>query len=89
MNIAVTHYIMKIRAIKSFGILVHVTPDNFLKIITNNENLLVIESVGGFFSTKYYYLTSYKGLAFFTKSEKQLTLPSHIEIIKSNKIEIP
>ncbi len=79
----------RIRATKSFGVVVHVTPDNFLKILEQEEKPLVIESIGGFFTTKYYYLTHYKGFTFFTKTPKQLDLSIKTEIIYSNKIEIP
>ena len=42
---------------------------------------LVIHAVGGTFTTKYNYLTSYKGLAFVTTAPRELTLPPGTELI--------
>ena len=50
---------------------------------------LVVHAVGGFFTTSYQYLTSYKGLAFFAKSSAPLTLPSGTELVQAKKIWIP
>jgi hypothetical protein len=41
------------------------------------------------FRTSYLYLTSYKGLAFFTKSPEPLILPGGSEVIQAQKIWIP
>jgi hypothetical protein len=46
----------------------------------------VVHATGGFFSTNYQYLTSYKGLAFFTKSSAPLNLPSGTELVQAKKI---
>jgi hypothetical protein len=50
---------------------------------------LVVSSIGGFFTKKYQYLTSYKGLAFFTSSTAQLQLPYKAEIVAAGKIWMP
>jgi hypothetical protein len=57
------------QAIKASGAIVRVEPRDFLRIFEQQEAPLVVHATGGFFSTSYQYLTSYKGLAFFTKSE--------------------
>jgi len=49
----------------------------------------VIHATGGFFSTSYNYLTTYKGLAFFTKAPAPLDLPSTNEVVVAQKIWIP
>jgi hypothetical protein len=49
----------------------------------------VVHATGGFFSTNYRYLTSYKGLAFFTKSPTPLDLPSGTELVQAKAIWIP
>ena len=53
------------------------------------EAPLVVTAQGGFFSVKYQYLVSYKGLAFHTKSQIPLTLPSGIEIVTAKSIWVP
>ena len=78
------------QAIKASGAIVKVDPENFQGILDRQpEAPLVVEAQGGFFSTKYEYLTSYKGLVFYTKSSSQLPLPSDCEIILAAKIWIP
>jgi len=77
------------QAIKASGAIVRVAPEDFLQILQRQEEPLVVQAMGGFFSTSYLYLSSYKGLAFFTKSPMALPLPSGSEIIQAQKIWIP
>jgi len=77
------------QATKASGVIVRVNRDDFLEIVSRNSEPLVVEATGGFFHTVYMYLTSYRGLAFFAKSDVPLSLPDHCEIIQANKIWIP
>lgn len=77
-------------AIKAFGVIVQVAPQSFLEIIEKQEKLLILEALGGiWFRAHYRYLTSYKGLTFFTKCYNSLDLPEDSEIMKVKYIEIP
>lgn len=76
-------------AIKASGVVVQVTPADFYTILSKIEKPLVLYSKGGFFSTNYQYLVSYKGFAFFTKSSEPLLLPTGVETIAAKKIWIP
>jgi len=76
-------------AIKASGVLVSVTPEDFAAILRRTERPLVVTSEGGFFSTSYKYLTSYKGLAFYAKSRVPLVLPAGAEIVRARGISIP
>jgi len=76
-------------AIKASGVLVSVSPEDFAAIVRRTERPLVVVAKGGFFSTHYNYLTSYKGLAFYTKSPAPLMLPVDAEVIKAKGISIP
>ena len=76
-------------AIKASGVIVRVSPGDFANILRRIENPLVVYSQGGFFTTRYQYLTSYKGLAFFTKSRDQIDLPRSAEVIIAERIWIP
>ena len=76
-------------AIKASGVVVQVTPGDFHTILIKIEKPLVIYAKGGFFSTKYQYLVSYKGFAFFTKSSEPILLPTGVETIAAKKIWIP
>lgn len=76
-------------AIKASGAIVHLEPQEFRKIIEKSYDAVVVTAEGGFFSTKYMYLICYKGLFFYTKSDRPLAFPQDIEIVTAKKIWIP
>jgi len=75
-------------ALKAIGAIVCVEPQEFLNILERIEKPLIVHAPSGFL-TKYKYLTSYKGLTFFTKSKEALLIPASVEIITAKKIAIP
>jgi hypothetical protein len=77
------------KAIKASGVVVRVTPADFHTILRKIERPLVVYAEGGFFSTNYQYLVSYKGFAFFTRSTEPILLPGEIETIVARKIWVP
>jgi len=77
------------QAIKASGVIVRVDPKEFERILARQDGLLVVSARGGFFNRKCQYLTSYKGLAFFTQSLTPLSLPSSAEVIAASTIWIP
>jgi hypothetical protein len=77
------------QAIRASGVIVQVSADDFLSIVHHQQKALVVHAVAGFFTTSYRYLTSYKGLAFFTASPQELILPSDVEFVIAKKIWIP
>ena len=77
------------QATKASGVIVRVEPDDFLSILDRHSEALVVRATGGFFTTQYLYLTSYRGLAFFAKSATPLDLPRQCEIVEARKIWIP
>ena len=76
-------------AIKACRTLVRVEPDEFLRILSFQEDPLIVHAAGGFFRTSYKYLTSYRGLAFHCKSPMPLQLPNEAETIYAQKMSIP
>jgi hypothetical protein len=76
-------------AIKACGTIVRLESDEFLRILSFQEDPLIVHSVGGFFRTSYKYLTSYRGLAFYCKSSVPLRLPEEADIIHARKMSIP
>jgi hypothetical protein len=76
-------------AIRASGVLVWVKPEEFSKILARARDPLVVMAKGGIFSTKYEYLMSYKGLAFYCKSGEPLTLASGVEVVLANSMMIP
>ena len=76
-------------AIKASGVVVNVKPEDFAAVLRRTERPLVVASEGGLFSTSYKYLTSYKGLAFYTKARTPLMLPPDAEVVRAQGISIP
>jgi hypothetical protein len=76
-------------ATKASGVIVRLEPNEFIQILSRQDAPLVVTARGGFFSTKYQYLTSYKGLAFFAKSATPIPVPSGAEIVEAGWIWIP
>lgn len=77
------------QAIKASGVIVHVEPGEFLNILRRQPGALVVHATGGFFNTTYKYLTSYKGLAFFTRAPDSLDLPPGTELVQAKAIWVP
>lgn len=78
-----------INAIKASGTIVRVEAKEFLAILAKSKTPLVVQHEGWVFGKKYYYLTSYKGLAFHTKSPTPLNLPGDIELIAAKSFWMP
>ena len=76
-------------AIKASGAIISVEAGNFMTILEKTDNPLVVCSESKFISTKYHYLTAYKGLIFYTKTATPLMLRPSAEIIHAQKIWIP
>ena len=80
----------RINAVRSFGVIVTLEPDEFLRLVERQDEPLIVEcKSAGFFATEYRYLVSYKGLTFFTKASKRLRLPAGIELVVSQKLYLP
>lgn len=77
------------RAIKASGAIVKVEPEDFLRLIGQQRDPLVVQANGGVFRAKFLYLSSYKGLTFFTSAPAPLELPAGSELVQAGKIWIP
>jgi hypothetical protein len=76
-------------ASKMNGVFVKLDYKDFLKLINEKDNLLIVHSEVGIFSNQYIYLTSYKGFVFYCKHKEQLPLPGKHEKIYSNHVSLP
>jgi hypothetical protein len=76
-------------AVKASGVLVRVEQEDFQTILSKAEKPLVVMATGGILRKKHQYLTSYKGFAFYTKSDAPLMLPGNAETINAKQIWIP
>jgi hypothetical protein len=89
MHGAAAHAAAIANAIKASGVVVRVDAGDFLAVLRRIDEPLVVVSYGGVFKKHHKYLTSYKGLAFFTKSPSPLVLPPRVEVIQAKSISIP
>ena len=78
-----------INAVKASGVVVRIDPPEFLALLQRTDAPLVVVGQGGTFRKHHRYLTPYRGLAFYTRSPKPLTLPPQAEIIAVQSISIP
>lgn len=76
-------------AVKASGAVIKMKPEEFQKLLDRMQEPLVVVSKGGFFSKNYQYLTSYKGLHFYTKAPQRLHLPGDAEVMAAAKIWMP
>lgn len=86
---AAAHAAIIANAIKASGTIVRVEPQVFAGLLRRTDKPLVVYMQGGFFSKNHQYLTSYKGLSFYTKAKEQIDLPGSAEIIVTDKIWMP
>ncbi len=82
-------YAIMADAVKASGAIIRVEPSTFNQILKKADKPLIIYAEGGFLAAKHQYLTSYRGLTFFAKSNQLLNLPSSSEVIKAGKIWVP
>lgn len=64
-------------------------PTEFGKVLARVEAPLVVTAKGGFLGRKFVYLTSYKGLFFYTQSPTPLQFPYKAELIAAKSIWMP
>ena len=77
------------RATKASGAIVRLAPEQFQLIVNKCDTPLIVTATGGIFKKHFKYLTSYKGLVFYTQSDKPLQFSHTAEIISAGKIWIP
>jgi hypothetical protein len=75
-------------AIKASGVVVRVELNAFMAILPKTDRPLVVFSPAGMF-TRNKYLTSYKGLCFYTKLATELSLPPGVEVVQAKGISVP
>ncbi len=78
-----------INAVRSIGVVVKVEPQEFLKVLAKQTAPLIVHAPGGMFRKKHDYTVSYKGLAFYTRSNDELRLPADAEIVSAQSMYIP
>jgi hypothetical protein len=78
-----------INALKATGVIVRLEPGEWMGVVKRQDAPLVVVARGGVFKKHFRYLTSYRGLAFYTQSDAQLVLPGRVELVQARSITIP
>lgn len=73
----------------SGGLMVRVAPEDFLRLVHQQKEPLVVTSQRGIFVTMHEYLTTYKGLGFVTMSAAELSLPPSAEVVQVKSMWLP
>ena len=75
----------------SFGPCLRVEPAEFLRVLARQDAPLVAgcESTRWFGGKRYRYLTNYKGLTFYAKSDVPLDWPAKVELVTVAKMNVP
>jgi hypothetical protein len=86
---AATTHAAAMNAIRAFGTIVTVSPEDLIEIVERQDEPLVVTATAGFFKTEYRYLVSYKGLTFFARTSEALELPDRAEVVRAGSIYLP
>jgi hypothetical protein len=78
-----------VQAVKASGAIVRVLPEMFTSLVSKSKEPLVVTAEGGLFRKGHQYLTSYKGLFFFTQSPTPLQFSGDVEMIPAKTIWVP
>ncbi|MEN1680702.1 MAG: hypothetical protein AAGJ46_14020 [Planctomycetota bacterium] len=77
------------QATRASGVIIRLGESEFLAVVQRAEAPMVVTATTGMFSKKHQYLTSYKGLAFYTKADTPLPLPPTCELVQAKGIWVP
>ena len=78
-----------VNALKASGVVIRLEPHAWLALLARMDSPLIVVAPGGVFRKHVRYLTSYRGLAFFTQSDAALMLPSRAEVVQAKSMSIP
>ena len=76
-------------AIKASGAIVKVEPEEFIKVVSLGDKPLIVHAMGGMLSKHHRYITGYKGLVFFTKTDQPLDIMTGFQLVEARSISIP
>jgi len=80
---------MMINNASTGGLIVRVESHDFLRLVHQQKEPLVVVAEMGIFSRHFHYLTTYKGLGFVTKSSERLALPATAEVVHAKSMWLP
>jgi hypothetical protein len=78
-----------IQATRAFGVIVRIDPADFLALVEQAPEPLVVHAPGGFFAAGHHYLASHRGIVFVVRTRQQLRLPHHCQVVEAKRIWLP
>lgn len=77
------------QAKRAIGAIVELNPDDFQKIINDEEKPFIVVSRGGFIRKYYQYFAGCNGLVFYARPIDTIQFKSSTKVIEAKKITIP
>lgn len=78
------------QAIKASGAIIRMEPNDFSQIVGRADEPIVVMATSRIFSkVSYKYITSYKGLTFYTKSPSRLAFGTGALMVSAKNIWVP
>lgn len=74
---------------QAVGPIVFLDAAGFLDVVQKQNDLIVITADPTALLRKYRYITSYKGITFFTQTKEKITLPSNAYVISVEHLHMP
>ena len=73
-------------AIKAQGVIVEVSPNDFDAILRQTEKPLVVHAESKIIRVTHKYLTSYRGMVFYTRLKEPLQFSRPVEMVEAKKL---
>ena len=71
------------------GIVISVETDEFMRLMKQAGNALIIHQQPSWWQTYNRYLMSYRGMAFYTRSKEELSISKYAEVIAAKNFYVP
>jgi hypothetical protein len=88
-GVAAAHAAAVAQATRASGAIVKVAPEEFQRLVSRSDGAFIVTAYGGWPSKRHQYLTNYRGLFLYCKSEKPLQLPTSAEVVQAKSIWVP
>lgn len=80
---------MAMGAPKAQGVVVRLEPLQFMLILQRQPGPIVVRATRGFIHNIFQYLTTYKGLTFYTEARDPIVIPDDADLLDAKSISVP
>lgn len=71
------------------SIIVTVENDEFMRLVKQANDPMIIHQIPGWFSGQNRYLLTYRGVTFYTRSKEELSISKNAEVITAKYFYVP